>query len=202
MDARYHRSGYIGVGGGLRRFFFDHSVRRGLAGCGVRGGYVIDVPSGSGVASRALARIGVCAIGVDISMSMLRLARADVGGQVCARWVRADIEWLPFCDNAASAVVSLRFFTHLPQQRWKPVLEALARLTAGPVVIGLPMRWSSKHRWRALKRRFGISAKQRRIYDLAVVSKILGDAGLTFRRRIWQSPFTDTALVIARRRVA
>jgi SAM-dependent methyltransferase len=160
---------------------------------------VLDFACGSGIASHALARAGTRVVGVDISMSMLQLARALSPGPAATAWVCGDIEQPPFRSDAVAAVMCLRFFAHLPTGHWESVLRALASLTAGPIVIGLPMRRSSKHRWRAFKRRLGINAKRRPIFRASDVAPILSSAGLELAGRLWQSPFTDTALLIARR---
>jgi hypothetical protein len=116
--------------------------------------------------------------------------------------VCADIERLPFRDDTVSAVVCLRFFAHLPRAQWKMVLRRFACMTSGPIVVGLPMRWSSKHWWRAFKRQLGINAKQRPIFRREALTDVLAQANLELCGRVWQSPFTDTALLVARRRRA
>jgi hypothetical protein len=131
---------------------------------------------------------------------MLRIAQQRPYG-TRQRWVRADLEHPPFRTSAhIGAIVCLRFFAHLPMTCWPAVLSTLAQLTAGPIIIGLPMRHSSKHWWRALKRRVGVRAKQRPVFGRDAVLGALRAAGLEYRRRLWQSPFTDTALIVAERR--
>jgi SAM-dependent methyltransferase len=192
---RYHSRRYTRLGGRLRAFFVARAVRRALDLAGVGDGVVLDLPCGSGVVVRALARRGVRCVAADLSLQMLRFARARSGERLPVACV--DIECPPFRAGAVAAVVSLRFFAHLPLDRWAAVLRGLAALTSGPVVIGLPMRRSSKHRWRAFKRSIGVEAKQRPIFSTAQLRRVLSEGGLTLCGRVWQSPFTDTGLVIA-----
>lgn len=196
---RYHRRRYRRLGGRLRRAFVTRAVSRALHAGGTEAGIVLDFACGSGIASHALARAGRRVVGLDISMSMLQLARTLSPGPAATAWVCGDIERPPFRSDAAAAVMCLRFFAHMPTDHWESVLRALASLTAGPIVIGLPMRRSSKHWWRAFKRRLGINAKRRPIFRASEIAPILSRAGLALTGRLWQSPFTDTALVIARR---
>jgi SAM-dependent methyltransferase len=196
---RYHQRRYGRASGLLRRAFVTGAVRRALRRVPVAPGIILDFACGSGVATRALIGQRCAVVGVDVSMPMLELARTigpPAGG---ASWVCGDIERPPFRPATVAAVLCLRFFAHMPVERWSTVLQRLAELTTGPIIIGLPMRSSSKHQWRALKRRLGFAAKRRPIFHLAELRPILADAGLELTARLWQSPFTDTALVIVRR---
>jgi SAM-dependent methyltransferase len=199
--ARYHRRRYRRVGGRLRAFFVRRALRRALRVVGEGAGPFLDVPCGTGIAAAALAAGGRRVVAADLSPDMLRFGRAARGAPA-AHWVCADIERLPLRDGTVAAAVCLRFFAHLPPALWVAVLTDLARVSRGPIVIGLPMRRSSKHWWRAFKRRIGIDAKRRPIFAPAAVTAALGAAGLELRVRIWQSPFTDTALVVAGHRAA
>lgn len=194
--ARYHRRRYQRPAGKLRAFFVTRAVGRALRLAGVRRGWILDIPCGSGVAIRALSAPERRPVGADVSLAMLRYARGLRANGPDTPWVCADIEGLPFRDRAFAAVVCLRFFAHLPLDRWPAVLQALVRLTPGPIVIGLPMRRSSKHWWRAFKRQLGRPAKLRPIFRKRVVTAILDTMELQLRHRIWQSPFTDTALIV------
>ena len=80
------------------------------------------------------------------------------------------------------------------------VFRVVEERSVAMIIVGLPMRWSSKHWWRAFKRRIGINAKQRPIFSRDGVVAAFGRAGLEISGSVWQSPFTDTALVIARRK--
>jgi ubiquinone/menaquinone biosynthesis C-methylase UbiE len=196
---RYDRRRYGGVGGTLRAFFVARAVRRALRVGGFSRGVVLDVACGTGVAARAAAGSDVRWIGVDISEGMLGIARRRSKG-LGHLWVRADLEHPPFRATAQiDAIVCLRFLAHLPVARWSAVLGILARMTPGPVIVGLPMRRSSKHWWRALKRFVGLRAKRRPVFGDETVLDTFSTAGLEPCGSLWQSPFTDTALVVARR---
>jgi SAM-dependent methyltransferase len=185
----------------LRSFFVRRAVRRALQTSAVSPGLVLDIPCGTGIATREMLAGGARVVGTDVSLPMLRFARTIAATpDDRATWVCGNIERLPFRPGTVHAVLCLRFFSHLPPSRWRAVLRALAGLTSGPIIIGLPMRWSSKHWWRAFKRRIGIDAKHRPIFSREVVVAAFEDAGLEINGSLWQSPFTDTALVIARRK--
>lgn len=194
---RYHRRRYQRLDGRLRAFFVRRAVRRALRLAGVARGIVLDIPCGSGVAGGAVAAAGLRCVGADVSLPMVQLARREAAAP--RDWVCADIERLPFRAGAFQAVVCLRFFPHLPAGRWGSVLGALAAISSGPVLVGLPMRRSSKHWWRAFKRLVGVEAKRRPIFPTDEVAGMLLDLGLCLRHRVWQSPFTDTALAIVTR---
>jgi SAM-dependent methyltransferase len=182
------------VGGQLRVFFITRALRRALGTAQIRDGVVLDFPCGSGVVAAVVAGVGLRCVGADLSLGMLRFAGAQPawrGNLVCA-----DITQPPFRSNSVAAVVSLRFFAHLPLVAWPAVFRQLAALTHGPLIIGLPMRRSSKHRWRSLKRFVGLGAKDRPIFDVETLRRVCADAGIVLRDRVWQSPFTDTGLLI------
>ncbi len=198
VAVRYDRRRYGGLGGTLRAFFVGRAVRRALWRGGFRRGVVLDVACGTGVAARAAVGSETRWMGVDISEGMLGIARRSHGNRHL--WVRADLEHPPFRSSAQfDAIVCLRFLAHLPVARWSAILRTLARMTEGPIIIGLPMRRSSKHWWRAFKRGVGLRAKRRPVFGGKMVLDAVSASGLEPCCNLWQSPFTDTALVVVRR---
>lgn len=78
------------------------------AGAPEPGGMILDLACGSGRHLRALAAAGLRAVGVDLSLPLLREARRSRDG-AALRLVRADMRDLPFRD--ASFATLTNFFT-------------------------------------------------------------------------------------------
>ena len=71
-------------------------------------GLVLDLGCGNGRHSVLLNKAGYKVVGLDISMRLLKLAKAKaVSIDASAVWVRADMRFMPFCSGAFAAVVSL-----------------------------------------------------------------------------------------------
>jgi ubiquinone/menaquinone biosynthesis C-methylase UbiE len=102
---------------------------------------ILDAPVGTGRISAALEQAGWRVIGADISAPMLQQAQqrhvAHLG------LVQADIERLPFMDNAVDAVVSYRLMAHLPGPVRQTVLGEMARVTQGPLIINYHLSGTS-----------------------------------------------------------
>src|SRR5580693_6726987 len=114
-----------------------------------QGGIALDVGSGPGSITAALARAAGpdgLALGVDISVPMLvRAVRAEAGPQV--GFLRADAQRLPLRDQTVDAVVSIAVLQLIPDPT--AALSEIARvLRPGgrlalmvPVVRRLPQLW-------------------------------------------------------------
>ncbi len=83
------------------------AVRLHLEVSGPPRGRSLDLACGEGRHLRELRRAGVDAVGLDLSLPLLRLARRSETPPFLL--VRADMRWLPFRDASFSAVTS--FFT-------------------------------------------------------------------------------------------
>lgn len=85
---------------------------------------VLDLGCGAGApVARALAeRYDV--VGVDLSASMLRMARAQVPD---AALVRADMGTVAFADRSFNAIVSFYAIFHLPRELQPPLFQRLHR---------------------------------------------------------------------------
>ena len=112
----------------------------GLKRLGVRpNGLVVDVPAGTGRLSRRLLDEGYRAIGMDISLQMLRQA-FDLHALGCESAfigaTSADVEYLPLPNQSVDAVVSLRLMGHLPPTvKERAIAEMLRVSRAGAVVM-------------------------------------------------------------------
>ena len=104
----------------------------------VPGGRVLDAPTGTG---RLLDTIGGGAslvVGADISLDMLQIASESSGQTVPL--VLSEAERLPFRDDAFDAVVSIRFFQHLPTSQVVPILTEMERVSRLGVLVQAPVR--------------------------------------------------------------
>ncbi len=102
------------------------------------GGRVLDAPTGTG---RLLDMIGGCAslvVGADISSDMLHIASESSDQPVPL--VLSEAERLPFRDDAFDAVVSIRFFQHLPTSQVIPILSEMERVSRLGVLVQAPIR--------------------------------------------------------------
>ena len=97
-------------------------------------GPLLDVGCGGGANSQALAELGWCVTGVDVSEDQLHLAR-ERGVEV----VRADAERLPFADESFAAAVSV--FTHTDVDDFAAVVREVARV----LVPGSPFAYLGVH---------------------------------------------------------
>ena len=102
---------------------------------------ILDAPVGTGRISAALEQTGWHVIGVDISASMLQQAQQRHAARLGL--VQADIERLPFMNNAVDAVVSYRLMAHLPGPVRQTALREMARVTQGPLIINYHLSGTS-----------------------------------------------------------
>lgn len=106
-----------------------------LLGLRGRRARAIDLGCGTGRHAAALARLGLCVVGLDLSDALL--ARARQRGTLCGALVRADLRRLPFrpaFDLALSLFTSFGYFDDAENER---TLQAIAYVLApgGQLVI-------------------------------------------------------------------
>jgi ubiquinone/menaquinone biosynthesis C-methylase UbiE len=127
------------------------SVERALAGVGP-GATVLDVPSGGGLALRALApETQVRYIGADLSEKMLVRARrrAAERGLTQTEFVCADMTKLPFDDAQADLFLSYSGL-HMIDDAARAVAEIARCLRPGGAVVGTTFVREGTRRQRAL----------------------------------------------------
>jgi SAM-dependent methyltransferase len=121
-------------------FLFDRMTVRTLELARPGGGTrVLDVASGFGQDSAALAQRGSWAVGAEPSQRMLGLAQLRDGSNTGAQptWVRSWSDALPFCNESFDAVICKGAIDHFDQP-----LEALAEMArvtrcGGRVVLAI-----------------------------------------------------------------
>jgi len=94
-----------------------------------RGDRILDVPSGTGRLSFALAESGATVVGADLSVNMLRVAdskRADETGR--PHFMQGSGAALPFPSNTFDAVVSFKFFHLIPNDQKKLFIDEMVRV--------------------------------------------------------------------------
>jgi ubiquinone/menaquinone biosynthesis C-methylase UbiE len=146
-------------------------VRALLASRLTQGARVLDVPCGTGRLQAALAELGHVT-GVDVSREMLAQARTVAAG----RLARADVERLPFADDAFEAVVCCRLLHHL---------RTRAELTrATRELVRVSSTWVAGSFWNTasletLRRRlpFARRSRNRVAHPPALLASILAEVG-------------------------
>lgn len=136
------------------RRFFDSGVRdieQAIAAAEhefgpVRFDTALDYGCGAGRLSRCLAERFKQVISVDISESMLDVARANIGGgnvtyENAARMSTAQADFM----------ISLMVFQHIPPSRGLTILTDLAKRLRGTGIIELPVRDKASLMWRGLR---------------------------------------------------
>jgi len=115
---------------------------------------VLDVPCGSGRLSSVFERRGLRYVGVDPIPAMLKDARTDGRAPGSApSLLAADVERLPFCDDAFDVVVCCRLLQHLhDSDEIRSVISELTRVAHRLVVASF---WDSAS-LHALRRRVGL----------------------------------------------
>jgi len=143
----------------------------------LEGRHVLDAGCGSGRHAVELARRGAHVVGVDVSPTMLDMARAaasEAGVDESCRFVEADAaaDDVPGAPFEACVAMGVLDYTHEPAR----LLRRLGELTDGPVLCSLPARWSlrvpARKAWLTLK---GCPV---RFYDERDVREVCSEAGL------------------------
>lgn len=96
-----------------------------------RGSRILDVPSGTGRLTIALAERGAIVFGADISANMLHVAaskRVDAAGGSHVHLMQGSGTHLPFADATFDAVVSFKFFHLIPNDRKREFIREMTRV--------------------------------------------------------------------------
>jgi SAM-dependent methyltransferase len=118
--------------GRLYRACEERALRRALA-LVPRHGRVLDVACGTGRVTELLVREGFGAVaGTDVSPAMLDVARRRLPG---VEFFPGDATRLPVDDRSFDAVTCIGLVMHLDDQTRLRVLNELARISRGPVIV-------------------------------------------------------------------
>ncbi|MDX1395433.1 MAG: class I SAM-dependent methyltransferase [Gemmatimonadota bacterium] len=160
---------------------------------------VIDLPCGTGRFTGHLARRGLGVVGADISIEMMRRASQSPAGADAIGFAQADAERLPFRDDAADCVVSIRFMLHVDPATRVDILREFGRV-ARYLVVDYRHRYSYRYtRWR-VKRALGLTSRHFERVSRDGLEGELMAAGLRARKILpiaWF--FSDKWIVVAER---
>jgi ubiquinone/menaquinone biosynthesis C-methylase UbiE len=111
-------------------------LARLLRQCQLANRTVLDVPCGYSRLAPLYARLGISAVGADVSYDMVRLAAATHTPHRGAHWLCADILALPFPDRMFDSVLCIRLLHHrFSDAERQRILAELARVARRFVII-------------------------------------------------------------------
>jgi ubiquinone/menaquinone biosynthesis C-methylase UbiE len=108
---------------------------------------ILDVGCGSGFLFKHIAFDAACIVGVDISMGLLKVARAQVKSKklISAYLVRADADYLPFQDMFFNKVFAFTLLQNVPDlDVTLDEMTRVAKENAEFVVSGLKKAYSEQ----------------------------------------------------------
>ena len=107
-----------------------------LTQCQLAKGTVLDVPCGYSRFASLYARLGITAIGADVSYDMAHLAAANHAWHGQEGWLCADVLSLPFSDSVFDGVLCIRLLHHrYSDAERQRILCELARVSRRFVII-------------------------------------------------------------------
>jgi len=111
-------------------------LARLLTQCQLATGTVLDVPCGYSRFAPVYARLGLTAIGADVSYDMVHLAATSHAQYDRERWLCADVLALPFPDSIFDSVLCIRLLHHrYSDTERQSILYELARVSRRFVII-------------------------------------------------------------------
>jgi len=195
--ADYDRTRFGGFFEGLNQRIWRRALARLLAAAAPRG-LVLDLPCGTGRLAPIFRRLGVEAVGADLSEAMLKVARSKGSALLLA----GEAERLPLRDGAVDGVVSLRFLSHPPEEARARILREMARVSRRFVIVDLRYRNPVRGALRALRSALSFR-RPKRAKDRPGVGEIraaFAAAGFDdVRVRRLPRLFSDNCLVLGRK---
>jgi SAM-dependent methyltransferase len=114
----------------------QHLLAQLLTQCQLAKGTVLDVPCGYSRFAPLYARLGIIALGADVSYDMAHLAAANHAWHGQERWLCADVLALPFTDSVFDGVLCIRLLHHrYSDAERQRILGELARVSRRFVII-------------------------------------------------------------------
>ncbi len=137
----------------------------------------LDLPCGTGRLAPLLRGRGIAAIGADIALEMMRVARRKLGAQT--PYVQCNAEAIPHPDGAFDAVFSIRFLFHLDARARSRILRELRRVSRRWLVLDVRHRYNLRSvAWR-LSHRLGLRKEIPFRFSRRGLAEELRDAGWT-----------------------
>lgn len=159
------------------------------------GGLVIDVGCGPGFDSALLRARGFRVVGLDRSLSMLRVGRREFPGA----FVLGDMRRLPFPRGRVDGLWANASVLHVPRARVVAVLRELHRTLAPHGVLFVSVKRGQGAAWDT--RKYGETAPRWFVYwGAAELDAALGAAGFTIARAWSAASATDEWLARLARR--
>jgi SAM-dependent methyltransferase len=136
-DARgYQRQRYRSLDQAWVNWREQRLLARLLTQCQLANRTVLDVPCGYSRLAPLYARLGITAVGADVSYDMARLAAATHTQHQGEHWLCADILALPFSDSTFDSVLCIRLLHHrFSDAERQRILAELARVSRRLVII-------------------------------------------------------------------
>ena len=107
-----------------------------LTQCQLVAGTVLDVPCGYSRFAPVYARLGITAIGADVSYEMVHLAATNHAQYGRERWLCANVLALPFADGVFDSALCIRLLHHrFSDAERQRILCELARVSRRFVII-------------------------------------------------------------------
>lgn len=95
----------------------------------------IDIPCGTGRMTELLTNGDCYVVGVDVSKSMLLIAKDRLKENPNVDLVLCDAEQLPFKDNASNLLLSVRLMGHVPVRIRARIISEFSRVTKASVIV-------------------------------------------------------------------
>lgn len=130
-------------------------VERVMRGLSLRSSEVVlDAPCGTGLLAGAFRRSQLRVCPGDISLEMIKLARADYEAvPLNLGFARYDITCTPFRDGSISVVVTIGLFHRLPKELRLQVISEFGRIVRGWVIVSFSIDSIFQRMKRALLRK-------------------------------------------------
>ncbi len=166
---------------------------------------LLDVACGTGNALRVACGMGAAAIGLDVSLGMLRSVPEKVGdAERGVALVVGDAEHLPFADAAFDCVSAFRLIAHLPPQVCDTVMRELARTTSDAVILTHNHSVCLEYAVRRLLGLFKSRSRRKAAHPAVTVGQMraqLRRAGLRLESLRFVAPlWQEECIVLARKR--
>lgn len=128
---KYERARFGGLNGRLYRLLEERAIRRAMRAL-KQNRRMLDVACGTGRITSLLVREGFPAVGSDISMPMMSVARRRLAEMP---FLQSDVTRLPFSDNSFEAITCIGLLMHLDGNTRVKVLQELARVSRRLLVV-------------------------------------------------------------------